>query len=136
MKTIRLGIGSNDGETIAPTHLGDTREFHVHDLFADGREIFVETRANHVRSMDHAKEDKMKSVLGILGDVDVLVSRRRSPNFLKMARKTDRQPVVVHAATIPEALAVLRAAFPDLAALVEARKAGKRSETIPEYAAG
>ncbi len=59
MKKFRVCIGSNDGETVAKSHMGDTRYFHIYDIFENLENIFLEKRINIARDMEHAKIDKM-----------------------------------------------------------------------------
>ena len=44
MKKIRLCIGSNDGENVAKTHMGDTEYFYIYDLFES---------SEHLRDTEH-----------------------------------------------------------------------------------
>jgi len=132
MKVIRVVIGSNDGETLAATHLGETDSFYVYDLYEDSERRFVEKRENTARDLGHAKAGKMKEVVKVLEDSDVLVGRRRSPNFVRMAARTRYQPVVVEAERIADALDRLHRSFGTIHELVERRKKGELFGDIPE----
>jgi len=132
MKRIRLALGSDDGVTIVDTHMGDTARFHIYDLFEDSKSELVDTRDNPALDEGHGKAEKMKAILGMLDDVDVVVARRMSPNFRRIAAGAKHQPVVVAAEVIDDALASLHSAFDTISELTERRGGGERFETIPE----
>ena len=134
MDKIRLCIGSNDGETVAGSHMGDTKTFFIYDLFENVENMFIEKRDNIARDMEHAKEDKMKTIIGLLKDADVFVARQKSPNFKKIASKTKYQPVVVKAEKISDAITAIGKSFKDIYGYVEKRKNGEIFEAIPELA--
>jgi len=133
MEKIRLCIGSDDERTIADSHMGDTQRFHLYDIFADGKYLFVGTRENSVKEMDHAQGDKMQRIIELLKEVDVFVARRKSPNFMKIAEKTRYQPVVVTQEEIGEIVAALGNRFAELDAFVTRRDNGERSSDIPTF---
>jgi hypothetical protein len=132
MKRIRIALGSNDGVTVADTHMGDTSRFHIYDLFEDARSEPVDTRDNPALDEGHGKAEKMKAIVAMLKDVDVLIARKLSPNFRRIAGGTRHQPVVVDADRIDDALERLHAAFDVICELKERREAGERFDTIPE----
>ena len=132
MKQFRVALGSNDGVTIADTHMGDTARFHVYDLFEDARSEPVDTRDNPALDGGHGKPEKMKAIVAMLKDVDVVVARKLSPNFRRIAEGTRHQPVVVDADRIDETLERLHAAFDMICGLAERRGEGERFDTIPE----
>jgi len=39
MKSIRLCIGSNDGENMAKIHMGDTEYFYIYDIFENSEQV-------------------------------------------------------------------------------------------------
>lgn len=130
METLRICIGTNDGEHIAGTHMGDTETFAIYDL--DKKEsVLVDQRQNQVKDLDHAQSDKMQQILNIVKDVDVLIAQQKSPNFVKIAEKTRYQPVVIKSATIQSVLSVIQAHFDHIHALVEQRQKGEFAENIP-----
>jgi predicted Fe-Mo cluster-binding NifX family protein len=131
MKKIRLCIGTNDGETIADTHMGDTEYFHIYDLFENSDNEFIEKRRNTAKDMGHAKVAKMKAVIGIVMDADILVAKQKSPNFIKIAKGTKYQPVVVSAVSITDIPGELYQAFNEIYSLVRRRKNGETFESIP-----
>ncbi len=53
--------------------------------------------------MGYAKVKKMKKVIEIIKDSDILVARRKNPNFIKIAKNTKYQPVVVKTEKISDA---------------------------------
>ena len=132
MKQIRLCIGSNDGNTIAKTHMGDTEYFYIYDIFEDSEHSFVEKRTNTAKNMGHAKVEKMKGVLQIIKDSDILIARQKSPNFMKIAARTKYQPVVVKTEKIPDVLTTLCQSFDEIYERVTRRKNGELFDTILE----
>lgn len=133
MEKIRVCVGSNDTSTIAASHMGDAQYFCVYDVFADGQEpVLVEERPNTTgEGTRHADREKMQGVLDIVGDADVLLARRKSPNFRAIARTTAYQPVVVSTDAIGDALRLVQERFADIEAYVTRRRGGERSEDIP-----
>ncbi len=132
MRKFRVCIGSNDDENMADTHMGDTRRFHIYDLFENSESVFVDKRGNVAREMDHAKADKMKAIIESVGDADVLVARKMSPNFSRIASGTRHQPVVVAALKIQDVLLALGRAFDEIHGYVERRRNGECFDTVPE----
>lgn len=132
MKQIRLCIGSNNGNTIAKTHMGDTEYFYIYDIFEDSEHSFVEKRTNVAKNMGHAKVEKMKGVLEIIKDSDILIARQKSPNFMKIAARTKYQPVVVKTEKIPDVLTTLCQSFDEIYERVTRRKNGELFDTILE----
>ena len=135
MRKFRICIGSDDGNTIAKTHLGDTEKFYCYDLIDASESLFVGERVNAARDMDHAQSDKMKSIIALLEDVDIFVAEQKSPNFIKIARQTKYQPVVVNVEVIPAIITLLQAEFEQLYSYVERRKNGEVFDTIPVLSA-
>jgi len=132
MKKIRLCIGSNDGENIARTHMGDTEYFFIYDLLENSEHVFVEKRENTAKDMGHAKTEKMKEVLKIIKDADVLIARQKSPNFINIAKKTKYQPVVVKIEKISDVIELMDNSFQEIYTYVARRKEGEMFDTIPE----
>jgi predicted Fe-Mo cluster-binding NifX family protein len=132
MKQIRLCIGSNDGNNIAKTHMGDTEYFYIYDIFEDSEHSFVEKRTNIAKNMGHAKVEKMKGVLKIIKDSDILIARQKSPNFIKIAARTKHQPVVVKTEKIPDVLTTLCQSFDEIYERVTRRKNGELFDTVLE----
>ena len=134
MRKIRIALGSNDGETLVPDHMGMATYFYVYDLFEDGRWEPVERRLNTSPKSEkgrHGLAEKLKGAAAVFQDCDLVLSRRRSPNFVKMRDNSKFQPVLTGAAAIPDSLKALAEAFSELYELVEARRNGQRPKTIP-----
>jgi len=133
MEKIRICIGSNDKENIARSHMGDTEQFFIYDLFKEKEAILIENRNNGARELDHSDSDKMSQILRIVKDADILVAWQKSPNFINIARKTKYQPVIVKGEKIDDILKILQNSFNKLADLVEKRLNGEYSIGLPEY---
>ena len=132
MKKIRLCIGSNDGDNVAKTHMGDTEYFYIYDISENSEHLFVEKRTNTSKDMGHAKTEKMKGVLKIIKDSDVLIARQKSPNFIKIAKNTKYQPVVVKTEKIPNVLMTLCKSFDEIYEYTTRRKNGEMFDIILE----
>ncbi len=132
MNSLTLVIGSNDGKTVFPGHLGDSQRFHIYRLWEDGRWDLLRTVENtSPEEKHHGGEEKMKAILSLLGEVDLLVSRKNSPNFRKIAASRPIQPVRVRTETVEETLKTLGENFTLLAEMVGRRRAGERFPEIP-----
>ena len=126
-------IGSNDGgKNIARTHMGDTQIFYIYDIVENSGNKFIGKRTNIAKDMEHAKDDKMKEIISLLKDADVFVAHQKSPNFIKIAKKTKHQPVVVKADKISDILLILDKAFQEIHSYIDRRKSGEIFDTIPE----
>ncbi|MEN8222452.1 MAG: NifB/NifX family molybdenum-iron cluster-binding protein [Acidobacteriota bacterium] len=133
MEKIRICIGSNDKENIAGSHMGDTEQFFIFDLFKNGESVLIESRNNDARELDHSASDKMSQILKIVKDAEILIAWQKSPNFINIAKKTKYQPVIVKEKKIDDVLKTLQNSFSELKGLVEKRARGTFSDEIPEY---
>ncbi|MFO8072458.1 MAG: tRNA (N6-threonylcarbamoyladenosine(37)-N6)-methyltransferase TrmO [Polyangia bacterium] len=132
MDGFRVCIGSNDGESVVKTHMGETERFFVYDVSRNGETEFVEKRNNEAIDMGHASGEKMKAVMAILDDVDVFVAIKNSPNFERIAAKSKHQPVVVNRTNVKGVLELLARSFDEIDELVTARRNGRRDGVIPQ----
>lgn len=132
MRALRVCVGTNDGQNIASTHMGDTSFFHIYDITESGEFTFIEQRENVAKELDHAQSDKMKAILTLISDTQILVAQQRSPNFIKIAKQTKYQPVVVAATEIQAVLKSLFSEFDTLLSYVGKRELGEYFEIIPE----
>ena len=137
-KKIRVALGSNDGKSVAPTHMGMAEYFYIYDLLEGGKSSFVEKRKNTSPKEEgkHGLSRKMKAVMEIFKDADVIIGRRISPNFINMAVKTKFQPVVIKIDGISEVMKEVVKHFGKIYDLVEQRKTGNRSKEIPKLEKG
>ncbi len=133
MENIRICIGSNDNENIARSHLGDTEQFFIFDIFENDEIKTVDVRINDAKELDHSASNKMEKILDIIKDTEILVAWQKSPNFINIAKKTKYQPVVVKAEKINDVLNILQNSFVQLKKLADNRKKGDFSPEIPEF---
>jgi CO dehydrogenase/acetyl-CoA synthase gamma subunit (corrinoid Fe-S protein) len=134
MDKLRICIGSNDGIVIASTHMGDTKRFLIYDVFKQREAVKIDERENTAIDMGHSAMEKMKAVLEIISDVHVLVARKNSPNFRKIAVQTQYQPIVIsNAHDTLEILVLIQENFHEIFEMVEERRGGGRDEKIPEF---
>ena len=132
MKKIRLCIGSNDGTNVANTHMGDTEDFHIYDIFDNSKSQFIEKRTNTFKTSEHAKVEKMNGIIETINDSDILIARRKSPNFKRIAATTKYQPVVVKTEKIHDVLITLCQSFDEIYEHITRRKNGEMFDTILE----
>ena len=133
MNALRVCIGSNDGVLIAPTHMGDTREFFIYDVCGQHEANFIGVRTNTAIDMEHGCNEKMKTILRILSDVDVFVGKKNSLNFRRIAADTKHQPIVVNAQAVAETLSLIQKSFSEIERMVAQRQSSARSVNIPEF---
>lgn len=133
MNKLRIVIGSNDGENMVPTHMGDTDNFYVYDLFEDGKSILIERRKNTSPDENgkHGRSEKMNAILEIIKDSQVVIGMKMSPNFKNISAKTKFQPVVINISSIPAIMETLVKSFDRIYDLVQQKKQNIVSEEIP-----
>ena len=133
MKKIRIALGSNDGERIFPGHMGTAKDFYVYDLFENGDSNFIEKRRNTSSPVEkvHGNPQKMKECMTIFKDADIIIGRKMSPNFTKIAANTKFQPVIVELDRISEIMKEVAQSFKKIYNLVEQRRIGNNSKEIP-----
>jgi predicted Fe-Mo cluster-binding NifX family protein len=131
MDKIRICIGSNDGMNLGKSHLGDVDFFYIYDLYSDSKRFFIDKKTNSAKKMEHAKGNKMQSVLKIIGDVNILVAFQMSHNFKNIASETMFQPVVVKREKLEDVLEILSENYNFLIELINQRKLGKITTEIP-----
>lgn len=132
MKKLRICVGSNDGTSVAKSHMGDTETFHIYDLSDNGTTTFIEERKNIAREMEHDTANKMKQIISLVKDAEVFVAKQKSPNFINIAKKTSHQPVVVTADTISHALVLISSSFETIHTYTTRRANGEKFETVLE----
>ena len=135
MKKVRIALGSNDGEKIFLGHMGMAENFYVYDFFEDGNFNFVERRKNTSPETEdkHGLPEKMKVCMRIFKDADIIIGRKMSPNFVKIAANTKFQPVVMEIDRISEIMKEVVKSFGEIYDLVVQRKMGNRPKEIPKF---
>ena len=128
---LKVMMATDDGENVFLGHPGDARYFRIYEVDEEGNSRLLKELENVARDMEegesHGSVGKMKRVLEILGDVDVILSTRNSPNLIRMAKETDIQPMVSpKVKTLEDGLRKVVENFEDLKYMVEKRKSGER----------
>lgn len=138
MKKVRIALGSNDRENIIPSHMGMAEYFYVYDFFEDGNFNFIEKRKNTSPKVEgkHGLPEKMKACMKILKDADIIIGRKMSPNFVKIAANTKFQPIVIKIDRISEIMKETVKSFDEIYDLVVQRKMGNRPKEIPKFGRG
>ncbi len=132
MKKLRVALGSDDGKSILPDHMGQAKDFYVFDISEDGSSVLVDVRKNtSPKESRHGLDEKRVSVMEILEDCDVFLASRMSPNFVKLRDRTKFQPVISKISDIEESMKLLAANFDHLWGLVDQRRRGARPKEIP-----
>lgn len=115
--------------------MGDTEIFCIYQIQENGLFELIDTRINQFQDMDHAKSDKMQAILSLIKDTDILISAQMSPNFKKIAQKTELQPIVIKSDSIESALKIVTKHLNDILARVNERKQGVFQEDVPVFKA-
>ncbi len=132
MDSLKLVLGTDDGKNLSRGHLGDSRKFYIYKISRDGKTMLERELENtSPEEKSHGGEEKMRTILSLVGEVDLMVSRKLSPNFKRIAATKPIQPVRVLVESIEDALDVIVKNYDFLASLVERRRAGERFEDIP-----
>ncbi len=136
MRKVRVVFGSDDGEKVKNSHMGDSPRFYLYDIFENGEFEFVEKRENSVKDMEHAGDGKLMKISDILKDAEVLVAMRKSPNFKKIASKLKFLPVVIGRNDIKEVIKIISGEFENIFTKVTERKNGVLNNSIFEIISG
>jgi predicted Fe-Mo cluster-binding NifX family protein len=132
MNKIRVCIGSDDGVSVALSHMGDMKYFYIYDISKDNY-AFIEKRLNTMKQEGHATSNKMQIIQGILKDTNAFVARVQSPNFKKLAANTRFQPIIVNMEKLEDILAILIKEFEQISTLVQKREEADFVTSIPKF---
>ncbi len=132
MRCIKIAIGITSGKIDTKKHAGDNPVFYIYEFCEDGTyKLLKEVKNTTPEERKHADEKKMKGVMSLLGDIDVIVGGLMSPNFLKMRDKTAVQPLVSKIESLEAFFQKLKEEFDHIYELVEKRRKGERPKEIP-----
>ncbi len=128
VRKLKVMVGTDDGVNILFGHPGDSKKFHIYELRDDGKHELLKEVVNEAKDMEegHGGSGKMKKVLKLIGNVDVILTRRNSPNLIKIASETEIQPVMVNTENIEDGLKRLYEHFDEVYSIVQKRKNGER----------
>jgi hypothetical protein len=134
MKRIRIVIPSNDGEETSPGHMGMAKYFYIYDLLENGKSSFVERRENTspLELTEHGDPIKMKAVLEICSDCDVIAGAKLSPNLRNISNTTEFQPLVVGKEKLTVITSRITANYEPIYDLIQRRKEGERTREVPK----
>ena len=92
---LRVAVGLAPSGEISPTHFGDSHQVLL-ALVRDGGFQVLERKLNPMKVLEetHGDEAKLGKASDFLKDVQVVVSGRKSPNFVKLREKKGKWPVV------------------------------------------
>jgi len=132
MNCIRIAIGITNEKIDIKKHAGDNPMFYIYEFCENGAFKLLEKIENTApEEKKHADERKMKGVMALLGDIDIIVGGLMSPNFLNIRDKTPIQPIVSKIEDINEFFEILKKKFDYIYSLLEKRKKGERPKEIP-----
>jgi len=135
-RILRVAI-SCAGETVPRKHFGDCPEFRIYELSESSEARLLEVKDNTSPEEErHADPKKLKGVIGLLPECDLVVSGLESPNFMRIRDTKPIQPVVTDEETVDATLKALHRAFEDLYGLIEARRRGEFPAVIPRVRNG
>ncbi len=134
MRELFVMVPSDDGKEIYLGHPGDSSNFYIYLLKEDGgfeNEKVIKNEAKDMEEKEHGSKSKMQKVLQLLGRIDVILSRRNSPNLIRIAKNTEIQPVIVRKVQmIEEGLKKLLEHFDEVYEKVEKRRRGERFDVM------
>ncbi len=137
MRCIKVAIGLTTGKIDTKKHAGDNPIFHIYEFCEGGSyKLLKEVKNTAPEEKKHADERKMKGVLGLLGDIDIIVGGLMSPNFLKIRDNTSVQPLISKIEDVEEFFHTLNSEFENIYKLVDERKKGERPKEIPTLRKG
>ena len=132
MRCIKLAIGVTSGKIDVKKHAGDNPIFYIYEFCENGKyKLLKEIENTAPEEKKHADEKKMRGVISILGDIDIIVGGLMSPNFLNIRDKTSIQPIVSKISNIEEFFQELKLNFDYIYDLVEKRRNGERPREVP-----
>ncbi|RKX65013.1 hypothetical protein DRP44_07205 [candidate division TA06 bacterium] len=132
MDKLRIVFGTNDGENIVKHHFGDSKIFQLYELSADGKRLLIDSKENRAKDMEekkHGDDQKRESVLGQLGQIDIMVAGSLSPNFVKINKTTRTVPCISKINAIEKNLEIIYKEFSTFSELIENKV---KNNIIPE----
>ena len=122
MDKLRIVFGTDDGKNIVKHHFGDSKYFKLYELNSDGESVLagsVENGAKDMKEKKHGDDRKRASVLGQLGQIDIMIAGALSPNFVKINKTTNTVPCVSKIDEIEKNLDIISKKFDMFAELIE-----------------
>ena len=134
MKRIRIALPSNDGEETSPGHMGMAKYFYIYDLSEKGDSSCVERKENTSppELTEHGDPIKMKAILQICSDCDVIAGTKLSPNFRNVSNTAEFQPLVVGKGKLIDIISRISANYKQIYDLIQRRKVGERTRKVPK----
>ncbi len=131
MDRLIVMVGTNDGKEIVFDHPGDADYFFIYEVSKNGYKLLRKVK-NTAKDMEekHGGRKKMEKVLELVGDIDVILTRRKSPNLIRMAKETTIQPIMVDVVSIDDGLKIISENFESVAKTIERRKEGERFDIL------
>ncbi len=91
---LRVALGLSPTGEISPTHFGDSHQVLLAEI-RDGTYQVLERSPNPMKALEGAHgEAKLGKASDFLRDVQIVVSGRKSPNFVRLREKKGKWPVV------------------------------------------
>lgn len=131
MNSFTIAIATNDDIHIADSHFGDAAFFLTYSI-SENSISQTSKKENTFQNADenHASSEKMKKVLSLLRNTDALISRKSSPNFLKIAEKSSVQPIIINYDSINEILLKIQSRFHEIAQAINEKQNNSIGEVI------
>lgn len=132
MDKIRFVFGTDDKKKIKKTHFGDSKFFHIYDVFENGDFDLIEVKENAAKEEDevHGGKHKMQMVLKLLKGTDIIIGRIPSPNFKNISLKTNFQPIIINEEEIDNLVQVINKSYSEICVMISDRKNGKREDKL------
>ncbi len=134
MREITMVVGMTNEKTIKNAHLGDSDFFLFVKFKEDGSYEIIKRIENDLpEEKHHGDEAKMKTALNVFKGADVIVGGMMSPNFLKIDKNSQYQPIVSRIHDFDKFLLTLKDKFDEVFDLVQKRRNGERGLGIPMW---
>jgi len=135
MGELIIMLGTEDEKNIYKGHPGNSSYFMIYSLKSNGEIKLLRKVKNEAKDFEregeHGSKEERKKVLELVGKIDIVLSKRNSPNLLRMAAKTEIQPVIIGwIDSIEEGLNLILEKFDEIYSLSQARKEGKRPDVL------
>jgi len=109
--------------------------FYIFDVFEDGTSALAEKRRNTSppEIVTHGDPRKMRAVLQICSGCDAIIGRRLSPNFVRVSKNTEFQPIVIEGEFLKGIIEEISKNYDEIYGLIKRRREGMRVEKVPKF---
>ncbi len=128
MQDLCVVLGCKSGQELSTGHFGDSKEFLTYKIFKNGKTEKVSVLENTQKEVDesqkHGAEKKRGGILKLLGDIDIIVAAKMSPNFKQINESKPVLPVVCNFSRVDEIVKYFENNAGYFMELIERKKSG------------